>query len=263
MLFHFRSMLAVAFLYVPFCAAADLSPEEVAVRSAYSAVVLRSQIASIRSSYYTGHLSTEKQLSVEISGLHAGSVSEILATPLSKLVTVPSEELLISTPGTFSFNDHFVGSFLEVQDWGPVSARYNFNNNYTIFEVPISKVLETDLAGPGPPYARYLEFVVSLSARGKERSYKALALFRQGESNARVIDYILGPPQELIGKNLVEELATLPTNIPIAEKMRLHEFLNSITAADSCIKDSATKLCCDPASKLCGVAAEAVVTQRH
>ena len=258
----FSATLAIALMYVPICGAESLSAEEAAVRSAYSAVVLRSQIASIHSSYFTGHLSTDKQLSIEISGLHGGSVSEILATSLSNVVTVPSNELLISGPGTFSINDHFVGSFVEVENWGPVNSRYNFNNNYAIFDAPVSKLLES-FADPEPPYSRYLAFTVSLTTFGKDRSYNALALFRQGESIPRTVDYILGPPEGLIGKNLIEQLTMLATNIPIADKTSLNEFLRSITMGDACVKDSATNLCCDATSKFCGVPAQAFVTERQ
>src|ERR1035438_7636026 len=48
-------------------------------------------MASIRVSYGTDRLSTNRQLSVEISDLHAGAISEIISTRLSKLVTAPSD----------------------------------------------------------------------------------------------------------------------------------------------------------------------------
>ena len=136
--------LAVALMRAPLCSA-SFTPDEVAVRSASSAVMLASRIASISASYATSHLSTEQQLKIELSNLHAGPLSEILATPLSKLVTVPSGELLLSAPGSFSLDDRFIGSFVEVENWGPVNARYGFNDR-AIFDVPIRELLETAFA---------------------------------------------------------------------------------------------------------------------
>jgi hypothetical protein len=242
--------------------------DEVAVRSAYSAVVLRSQMASIHSSYATGHLSTDRQLSAEISDLRGGAISEILSTPLSGLVTIPSGALLVSTTGSFSLDGRVICSFLEVQNWGPVNSRYNFNNNYAMFDAPVSALLSTDLAGPGPPYSRYLAFSVSLFARGRERSYKLLALFREGKSAARIIDFVVGSPEELIGRNIVEELTGLPSNLAPAnlaarDKTKLDEFLHSLAVTSSCFKDPTTELCCDPASHLCGIPAEALTPQRR
>jgi hypothetical protein len=258
----FGSIFAFSMTCFPLLAASNVSTDEVAVRSAYAAVVLRSQIASIYASYGTDHLSTDRQLTAEISGLHAGVLAEILSTPLSKLVTVPTGELLLSTPGSFSLDGRAVASFLEVQNWGPVNARYNFNHNYAVFDAPVSALLSSAVAGPGPPYNRYLAFSVSLSAHGRERSYQALALFREGERAARIIDDVLSSPEELIGKNIVKELTGLPANLAAADltaanKTKLDEFLNSLAMTGSCSTDSTTQLCCDADSKLCGISAHA------
>jgi hypothetical protein len=66
--------------------------DEAAVRSAYAAVMLRTQITSILSTYLTGPLSFDRQIKIEISDVHGGPVSEILAAPISTLVTLPRGE---------------------------------------------------------------------------------------------------------------------------------------------------------------------------
>ena len=247
------SIFFLAVLLAPLFAGSGPSSDELAVRAAYAAVVLRSQIGSVYHTYAGYHLSSAPQLAIRLSNLHAGPISEIVSTPISKLVTVPSADLLLSQTGTFSLDSHPVAEFLTDVHWGPVKGRYNFNNDYAIFAAPLSKVLETAMAGPGPAYNRYLTYSVSVSAQGRERSYQALALFREGDSTARTVDYILGEPEDLIGKNLVTELVGLPANLPVAKREKLKAFIDSLVVDGSCSEDPATKLCCDAATKQCGI----------
>ena len=97
-----------------------------------------------------------------------------------------------------------------------------------------------------------------LSADGKERSYNALALFRDGVPGARTIDYILGPPEGLIGKGLVEDFINLPTRLPYlteAKRAKLAELFDGNTVSVECNTDTVTSLCCDSITKACGIPA--------
>jgi hypothetical protein len=247
-----RVPLAVALTAVPIFAASQMPADEAAVRSAYAAVMLRTQITSILSTYSTGPLSFDRQIKIEISDVHGGPVSEILAAPISTLVTLPRGELIVATPASLSINNHFLAAGLQVR-WGPLNQRYNFNNDYTTFDLPLSEIWEGALAA-SPRNFRYSKFSVSLSYQGKNRSYQALALIRDGEA-PRFVDYILGPPDGLIGKNLVEDLVNLHNNLPVrsADLVMLQEFFRSIEMYDPCTGAPATNLCCDPDGILCGV----------
>jgi hypothetical protein len=239
--------------------AADMSPEEVAIRSLYTSVALESQLNSVLESYSATPIATDKQLSVLLSDLQQGTISEIASTRISDLVTVPTGELLIVSPSFVSSNDRRVGQSLRVR-WGPVNQNYGFNS-ISMFDSPLSELLQAHYAEAGVPYDRYVKYTVSVEFAGRQRIYKAVALFRKGERTFHTLDYVLGQTEFVIGDRLVEDLAGLPTTILRANEVnlgKLGEFFRSISIAGDCVEDSATKLCCDPATKRCGVPARAL-----
>ena len=248
----YASLVLTACSVTPSFAAAGLSPDEVAIRAAYAAVELRSQLYSVHESYSADQFSTDRRLSIQISDLQAGAVSDIVTAALPQLVTVPSgRQTLNTTPGSWSVNDQVIGSNLSVGPWRPGNTRYGDG----FFDHPLSEVLAHSF---GASYTRYVRFTVLLSAGGKESSYKALALFRDDVPGMRTLDYILGPPEGLIGKGLVADFINLPTRLPYlteAKRAKLAELFDGATVSGDCNTDTLTSLCCDPATKVCGIPA--------
>jgi hypothetical protein len=243
---------------------ADMSAEEVAVRSLYSAVVLRSQFDSLLESYSKNEISTEKQLSIQLSDLQQGTISEIASSRISDLVTVPTGELLIVAPVFGSFSDRRVGQSLQVH-WGPVNRRYGFGS-ISMFDRPLSELLQAHLAEAGIPYDRYVAYTVSAELQGKSRIYKAVALFRKGERAVHTVDYVLGQTEGMVADRLIEDFMGLPASILNANEInlrKLDELFRSVSIAGDCAEDATTKLCCDPATKRCGIPERAFAGVLH
>jgi len=230
----------------------SMSRDEAAVRGAYAAVELRTRIDSILASYHQSPLATDQKIKIELSDWHAGPISEVLATPISTLVTVPRGELVITSPESHSLNDHFLAMGVKVH-WGPVNQRYGFNG-YSMFDAPLREIWEGVLAAT-PEKFRYSAYSVSVSSQGKSRSYRAIAILRE-DGPPGFVDYILSPGDNLLGKDLVKDLVNLHNILPVrsTDLPVFGAFFEEITMFHrNCTLDASTQLCCDPTDDRCGV----------
>ncbi len=251
-----------------------MSQEELVVRSAYASVVLASRVGSIANSP-TWDL-VEPPLAIRIEAVQTGRMAELLDERLSDHVTIPSAPTLLTSSGTWSYNEQHLATIVQVGDWGPANPS-DGETDQGLRRITFRDVLE----GTGWNPSTWASFPVVLSAHGRERRYHAMFLFENGEAGGppkvRMIDYILGAStlDAVMHSNLAKDVLALPGRIrdlcASAAKTSAHAtpadaiaygrtksigadmLLQSLKVTPDCVADSATGLCCDSGTGDCGL----------
>lgn len=235
-----------------------MTQEEATVRAAYASVVLASRVQAVMDSHGASHA---PGLSIQLTDFRQGPISELLDRVLSDEVTVPSGEVLQCTPGTWSWatsqsESKHIGTTLNVGSWVPATRAFGeFGNRPEHFHVPFSQVFQQ--LGWHP--TTWVSYTVLLSAHGSERRYKAMFFWdptaAAASDQVRPIDYVLGQSVliALMRSSLAEDIAALPVR---TEGSGAVELRDSALVSAACLRDSVTRLCCDPDTLRCGIKPE-------
>ena len=253
------------------CAQEQMSPQEATVRAAYASMVPGSRLHLMANS--RDWAPGEPELSIRIDDVRTGPVSDILDDRLSSRVTVPSGDVLTTMPAGWDFEQTHMATGVQVEDWRPADQIHGDFVHRENWAWTFRQIIQANAWRA----SSYADYTVALSARGRERVYKAMFLFEgNGSSTVTPIDYILANSTlQTVMRSVGGDIRELPARIESGWTASLKrsrpdsadrnvEFakhrsagaarlLDSAQAAKNCVSDQITGLCCDPASGRCGI----------
>jgi hypothetical protein len=228
------------------------SADGMAVRAVYTRLLNAAKVHQLRERVLNGGQDKDEAPRLELADWKAGPVSDLLETPLMKLVTPPGTTALSVTPGQWSMTTA-EGKQLKAQEatfaWtapGPGSASAAENWNVTLGTLFQQGVFRRE-------YTRYVSYAVRLAVQGREAGYRALFLF--GDQLPPVpIDYVVGAP----ALQAMEGDCNSPGPLlkePFRSRADVQAYLESLRATEGCSIELLTGLCCNPVTGHCGVPA--------
>ncbi len=233
---------------------ADSAADVATVRAAYAKLVLESQVHALRDyAIADGKRAVETPPRFTISDISAGSLSEIVGTPVSRWMTKPSGYILQVTTEDYAFveqNGTKTSAKAVKVDWrlGPHISED--------WDSPISKLLE---ALDGRNYTRYVAYSVTVEHQGRSRSYRALFLFGQEASGAPEVwaaDTIVGE----LNRVIADPIGVDPLLVRENSRYRaVQEFFDSVRRPAGCKVEPVTRMCCDDGGEKCGIDAQKLV----
>jgi hypothetical protein len=245
--------------------AADMTPEEHAVRVAYAKLIFAIQVQTVEQSLHQSHRKLKpgalesalqkNQLHIELSDFSSGDIAEITNRDIQKLVTLPHGEEVLSISGaSYSFKDRD-GKVTEettagIPSWTPGPS---------IGKGDVSSTLSEVLAvnQPSDIFDRYAMFNVAVSFQGRTRKYRALALFGKDSKGADKVlftDTVVGAgPQDMTIHSVYPAVLLESSEGEVPAVM---DWFTSNQMPVSACTSGARDVCCDPSTLKCGISTD-------
>ncbi|HEU4388835.1 MAG TPA: MBL fold metallo-hydrolase [Blastocatellia bacterium] len=155
---------------VPEPSPSQMSPDEKLVRDAY-ARLMRYHTAWLNELAATSERAEnpDEYVIFEVRNVVTGNIEEIYDRPLVELVTAGGTEFLKVTPHHLSHGNGPQHAYYEVE-WAAGSANNQGDDKRTVRELLMQS------SGPLGYNAKYTSYEVTVRVKGKERTYRALAL---------------------------------------------------------------------------------------
>lgn len=270
-----RLLLLICALLAPIRAfAAEMTPEEATVRTAYAKIAYGSQLeVLVDAAFYSGkrlpdragpRLGDSKGIA---EAVEARKVSFRLTDCLTGSGTLGLDharwDSLVSEPDIYYIEAHVQGMDYSVETqhsrttkpvrwadlvWRTRTAEQLSAASAAQWATPASQVLA------GEHYTRYASCRVELSFQGRTASYRALWLFGNNDKGEEVVaavndNTVVGAG--LFGMEPMYPAAFLETNA--RDNPDIHDFLIASPMPTACAKKAEPDVCCDPSTGKCGI----------
>jgi hypothetical protein len=176
--FAFTIALLSALVVVTTLAQNRSSPQEKIVRETYRKLESYNLAAQVYKNEFKGTLlRSDATLKFVLTDFRVGNIQEILFTPYRDLVTLPTGEIVSLTRGGHSLNGGLQEATFDAA-WEPGQYASVFDPAWTVadvFHFEAARYYNVKI---------YAAYQVTVTLEGRSRSYRALAVFRDGLNNS-------------------------------------------------------------------------------
>ncbi|PWT88774.1 MAG: hypothetical protein C5B55_12525 [Blastocatellia bacterium] len=242
----------------------SIEPHEKLIREAYDKLVRYHASAITRQNKEARAALRQSQLiGFEFTNFHTGPIQEVLANRYSKLITMPTGEVVTVSHGTYSVNK------------GPeqvtFTASWTSGSYSTIFdpEWTFSDVLQFE-ASKYSDVSTYTLYDVKVSLDGKSRSYRAMVLFHDlgrsmGIGSPQFLDQIVDGLNWVWGETRPPydpAMEDQPPSAPARDSLDLNSADTSLESSESSLYPSSDGGGIDPGVALAGLTTDGLWTAR-
>ena len=256
---------------VPLSQVSGQTQEEKLVKTTYAKLKFAAQAHGVHDLVNAGKRPTlaeierylaSNDLRFEISNFSSGSVKDISQRKFIELVTKPDGQDVVMIVSTMNKYTEDSKANLEVSETSDYSANVSWSHGQNLigedWNVPVGDALSSAQTQNRSTYSRYASYSVSVTFRGRSRTYKAMFLFGVGEEPVLVLDNVTNNS----GLSFFEKHSVYPAVLlrRASKEPGVAAWLRSRQVRSSTCDSGKQEVCCDFQALTCGVSAADIVS---